>query len=164
MSSLLNICNTIKTMMWSFNNNSIIKWRIQRSLWILFPSPRLYRRCHLTRITCLSAGFPKITSTMAKFIGVVLLASIVGFCNGLPRIINGRRRGGSLGKLPVPPDTELPKGQFFTQYLDHFNNADIRTWQQVGEVLVYYNIHKHVTAGVKWLCCRRNAQHIKGAM
>ena len=52
----------------------------------------------------------------------------------IPKFINGRPVGGFLGSPNVPKksyeDTALPKENWFEQRLDHFNNADLRTWKQ----------------------------------
>eukprot|EP00795_Rhopilema_esculentum_P016900 gene16900-8384_t len=52
----------------------------------------------------------------------------------IPKFINGRPVGGFLGSPNVPEksyeDTALPEENWFEQRLDHFNNADLRTWKQ----------------------------------
>ncbi|KAJ8030811.1 hypothetical protein HOLleu_27337 [Holothuria leucospilota] len=44
---------------------------------------------------------------------------------------NGRPKDGFLGVPNVRFDGDLPKDQWITQKLDHFNDADLRTWEQV---------------------------------
>nr|XP_006823961.1 PREDICTED: putative serine protease K12H4.7-like [Saccoglossus kowalevskii] len=61
----------------------------------------------------------------------------------LPYFMNGRPRGGMVG-VPVlseRPHTE-PQEQWISQRLDHYNDADLRTWQQR-----YYIDDSHYIAG-----------------
>lgn len=53
---------------------------------------------------------------------------------------NGRPKDGFLGVPNVRFDGDLPKDQWITQKLDHFNDADLRTWEQVRSSPVLYSI------------------------
>ena len=50
---------------------------------------------------------------------------------GVPLFIRGRPKGGLLGLPNVDQTPEiLPEENWFTQRLNHFNDADLRTWKQ----------------------------------
>jgi hypothetical protein len=50
----------------------------------------------------------------------------------IPRIINGRPKGGMLGAPKVSHDVKTPPAQWFTQRLDHFDGANVQRWSQVN--------------------------------
>ncbi|KAL5004772.1 hypothetical protein ScPMuIL_018228 [Solemya velum] len=60
-------------------------------------------------------------------IAVVLFGSV---CGRIPNMLRGRPKGGMLGAPANPGNINLPPDMWFTQKLDHFNEADTRTWQQ----------------------------------
>ena len=57
---------------------------------------------------------------------------VVEFSFGYPRLLRGRPRGknGMVGAPIVSKKTVLPKEQWFTQRLTHFDDSNIATWQQ----------------------------------
>ncbi|XP_071501714.1 putative serine protease K12H4.7 [Diadema antillarum] len=63
---------------------------------------------------------------------IFMVAVVLPFVLGLPRFLNGRATNRN-GMLLSPANIEnhkLPPDQWFTQQLDHFNDANVRTWKQ----------------------------------
>ncbi|XP_013419073.1 putative serine protease K12H4.7 [Lingula anatina] len=60
----------------------------------------------------------------------VLLLLFLGSCGGVRLFHRGRPRGGMVGVPAVNWEHELPPDQWIEQQLDHFNDADARTWKQ----------------------------------
>lgn len=61
---------------------------------------------------------------------LLVLLTFVNMNNGSRIFMRGRIRHGNLG-IPNLVDTHaLPKEQWFTQFLDHFNPTDARLWKQ----------------------------------
>ncbi|XP_066273343.1 putative serine protease F56F10.1 [Branchiostoma lanceolatum] len=60
----------------------------------------------------------------------LLLTCVVGYTAALPWFLHGRPRGGMLGSPGRAGNGPLPPDQWVTQRLDHYNDADLRTWQQ----------------------------------
>ena len=64
---------------------------------------------------------------------VLLVCCIfVAFCHAYPRFMHGRPRGGMLGAPKRRFSGPLPPDQWITQRLDHFDDANLQTWQQVS--------------------------------
>ncbi|XP_038049891.1 thymus-specific serine protease-like [Patiria miniata] len=61
---------------------------------------------------------------------LIFLTFFVGLAWSLPRFLHGRPRGGMLGAPRRRSGGSLPPDQWLEQKLDHFNDADLRTWQQ----------------------------------
>ena len=61
----------------------------------------------------------------------LFLLCCVGLTRSLPRFLHGRPRGGMVGAPRRQTDGPLPPDQWLEQKLDHFNDADLRTWKQV---------------------------------
>ncbi|KAK3095371.1 hypothetical protein FSP39_013868 [Pinctada imbricata] len=60
---------------------------------------------------------------------------ILSFClwnvqGGIPRFFRGRPRHGMLIPPPLPKGVSTPQEMWFDQQLDHFNDADSKTWKQ----------------------------------
>jgi len=66
--------------------------------------------------------------------------SIVSISTGWRTFLRGRSRYGNLGEPILFSKSELPKEQWFSQYVDHFNPIDIRVWKQVDKLIfnIYY--------------------------
>lgn len=62
---------------------------------------------------------------------VILLVLMVNSVLAWRSFMRGRSKDGNLGEPILSMPTELPKDQWFTQYLDHFNAAEGRVWKQV---------------------------------
>ena len=64
---------------------------------------------------------------------VIFLTIICIINNGLAlrNFMRGRRFGGNIGEPILLKNKDLPQQQWFTQYLDHFNPTEARTWKQV---------------------------------
>ncbi|XP_033638180.1 thymus-specific serine protease-like [Asterias rubens] len=60
----------------------------------------------------------------------LFLLCCVGLTRSLPRFLHGRPRGGMVGAPRRQTDGPLPPDQWLEQKLDHFNDADLRTWKQ----------------------------------
>ena len=60
----------------------------------------------------------------------VLITTTSGW---IPRIINGRPKGGKLRAPKAPVGVELPPAQWFkSQRLDHFDGSNNKVWSQVS--------------------------------
>ena len=55
----------------------------------------------------------------------------VQFCSAYPLFWNGRPRGGMVGAPVRTLSGLLPPDQWVTQRLDHFDDANLQSWQQV---------------------------------
>lgn len=60
----------------------------------------------------------------------ILLLSL-GLASSTKLFHHGRPRHGFIGSPNIDYDGELPRDQWITQKLDNFNDADLRTWDQV---------------------------------
>lgn len=56
--------------------------------------------------------------------------SILSISTAWRTFLRGRSKGGNLGEPVVSSKKSLPKEQWFTQYLDHFNPTDVHVWKQ----------------------------------
>lgn len=68
-------------------------------------------------------------------VAAILCVSVFTTDAGIPRFFRGRPRGGMVGS-PKPRSNGLygnapAPDMWVKQRLDHFNDADTRTWQQV---------------------------------
>lgn len=61
----------------------------------------------------------------------VILAVLLPLATGLGLFKHGRPKHGMLGAPLVKEKYNLPPDMWFKQKLDHFNDADLRTWNQV---------------------------------
>lgn len=53
----------------------------------------------------------------------------------IPRLINGRPKGGFLGAPKVLHPVETPPAQWYEeQRLDHFDGSNVQVWNQVREL------------------------------
>ncbi|XP_070538578.1 putative serine protease K12H4.7 [Ptychodera flava] len=75
---------------------------------------------------CSSVPGPVRSSLLLLF-----LLTLASLGHSLPYFLNGRPRGGLLGvpRVRERRAADLPE-KWITQRLDHFNDADLRTWQQ----------------------------------
>ena len=62
---------------------------------------------------------------------LLIILSILSITTAWRTFLRGRSKGGNLGNPIVSSETPLPKEQWFTQYLDHFNPTDVNIWEQV---------------------------------
>jgi len=60
-----------------------------------------------------------------------IILNILSISTAWRTFLRGRSKGGNLGEPVLSSKKLLPKEQWFTQYLDHFNPTDTRIWQQV---------------------------------
>jgi len=60
-----------------------------------------------------------------------IVLNILSISTAWRTFLRGRSKGGNLGEPVLSSEKLLPKEQWFTQYLDHFNPTDTRVWQQV---------------------------------
>lgn len=61
-----------------------------------------------------------------------VLLSIFSIGTAWRIFLRGRSKGGNLGEPVLSSETtSLPKEQWFTQYLDHFNPTNAHVWEQV---------------------------------
>ena len=67
---------------------------------------------------------------MAKLLVVFVLTYFAGLSSCWRLIHNGRLKGGFLGAPRSSYNGKLPEDRWFTQRLDHFNEAETRTWKQ----------------------------------
>ncbi|XP_053402774.1 putative serine protease F56F10.1 [Mercenaria mercenaria] len=64
-------------------------------------------------------------------ISVFFILCLFSYVNcWIPRIINGRPKGGMLGAPKVSHDINVPSAQWFNQRLDHFDGANYQRWNQ----------------------------------
>ena len=61
----------------------------------------------------------------------LILAVLIPLVTGLGRFKHGRPKHGMLGAPMNKGNYNLPPDMWFKQKLDHFNDADLRTWNQV---------------------------------
>ncbi|KYN21502.1 PREDICTED: putative serine protease K12H4.7 [Trachymyrmex cornetzi] len=59
-----------------------------------------------------------------------IILSILSITTAWRTFLRGRSKGGNLGNPILSSETPLPKEQWFTQYLDHFNPTDVNVWEQ----------------------------------
>ncbi|XP_012541201.1 putative serine protease K12H4.7 [Monomorium pharaonis] len=59
-----------------------------------------------------------------------IVLSILSISKAWRTFLRGRSKGGNLGKPILSSKKPLPKDQWFTQYLDHFNPTDAHVWKQ----------------------------------
>jgi len=63
---------------------------------------------------------------------LLALLGIVSISTGWRTFLRGRSRYGNLGEPILSSNNELPKEQWFSQYVDHFNPINIHVWKQVN--------------------------------
>lgn len=78
-----------------------------------------------------------MASSLLFFILIVFTLFSTTNC-WIPRIINGRPKGGMLGAPRITHDVKTPPAQWFNQRLDHFDGANYERWNQV--ILIF---HQH---------------------
>ncbi|XP_054770679.2 putative serine protease K12H4.7 [Lytechinus pictus] len=61
---------------------------------------------------------------------VFVLAVLLPLISAFGRFKHGRPKHGMLGAPPTKEKSNLPPDMWFEQKLDHFNDADLRTWNQ----------------------------------
>ncbi|XP_054000606.1 putative serine protease K12H4.7 [Hylaeus anthracinus] len=67
---------------------------------------------------------------MRQYLLFFLFISLVNTSIAWRSFLRGRSADGNLGAPVLSKSHELPKEQWFTQFLDHFNPTDARVWQQ----------------------------------
>lgn len=61
-----------------------------------------------------------------------ILVGLVNISTAWRTFLRGRSKYGNLGNPTLSAEKHvLPKEQWFTQLLDHFNPTDVRVWNQV---------------------------------
>ena len=95
-----------------------------------------------------------------RHLELLVVLSLLPAAFSLPHFIRGRPRGGMLGAPKAKIEQELPKEQWFTQRLDHFDDANLKTWQQrffINETFykpggpVFFMIGGEGAASPKWV-------------
>ena len=78
----------------------------------------------------------------------VIFVSIASAVCWIPRIVNGRPKGGKLRAPKAPAGVKLPPAQWFqTQRLDHFDGSNYKVWKQVRRLwfsLLFSVISDHI--------------------
>nr|XP_012146029.1 PREDICTED: putative serine protease K12H4.7 isoform X2 [Megachile rotundata] len=67
---------------------------------------------------------------MKKLMLLLLFISLINISISWQNFMRGRSRHGNLGEPILSKEYELPKEQWFPQFLDHFNPTDAHVWQQ----------------------------------
>lgn len=97
---------------------------------------------------------------MNQLLVLIFFAAIINTSISWRTFTKGRSKDGNLGVPILSKHYELPEEQWFTQFLDHFNPTDARTWQQRYFVNgKYYKVGGPIflmiggegTASAKWM-------------
>lgn len=68
---------------------------------------------------------------MRRFLVLLFFVSLINISIARQTITRGRSKHGNVGEPILSKAYKLPKEQWFTQFLDHFNPIDAHVWKQV---------------------------------
>lgn len=68
---------------------------------------------------------------MKLIFSLVIILTIFNYGLSLRNFMRGRYKKGNIGEPLLSEAKDLPKEQWFQQYLDHFNPTEARMWKQV---------------------------------
>ena len=78
------------------------------------------------------AGFVNMAACRIFLVSLAFLLLIDSVYSWIPRVVNGRPKGGKLRAPKAPAGVRLPSPMWFEdQKLDHFDGSNYKTWKQV---------------------------------